>query len=53
MRIWTRLQYYAFVFEKILQQNMTEPNTPTLKLSQNAIGFRTLQLNGVSYSQAT
>ena len=54
MRRWTRPKYYAFVFEKNIKAKYDRaPSTLTLKLSQNTIGFRTLQLNAVSYSQAT
>jgi len=54
MGSWTRLKYYAFVFEKNIKAKYDRaPSTPILKLSQNIIGFITLQLNVVSYSQGT
>ena len=58
MRSWTRPKHYACVFEKKEKENIKAkydraPSTFTLQLSQNKTGFRTLQLNAVSYSQAT
>jgi len=40
------------VLKKNVKAKYDRPlSTPTLKLSQNTVGFRTLQLNAVSYSQ--
>ena len=52
MRRCTTLKHYAFVFEKDIEAKYDRaPSTATLELSQNTVGFRTLQLNAVSYSQ--